>query len=193
MSEKELEIFKLGEDLANILSSNEAKADLKALYDKHPEMFKNLIEVKEVIQEVVSNPEVIKEAKNNIDVYAMKKLDKLYEGKEKIGDVSIGRDNLKIYHANKRRETKYDLSIMQEKEKSVGEDPHTLHMTLLEKSSCLGANKGESLSGANALSTDSKDIIQENNKKFFNESLNKAIEKGVVKTSSDNNKKEWEK
>lgn len=35
--------------------------------------------------------------------------------------------------------------------------------------------------------------IQANNKKFFNESLNKAIEKGVVKTSSDNNKKEWEK
>ncbi|MBZ7978528.1 MULTISPECIES: hypothetical protein [unclassified Campylobacter] len=193
MSEKELEIFKLGKDLANILSSNEAKADLKALYDKHPEMFKNLIEVKEVIQEVVSNPEVVKEAKNNIDVYAMKKLDKLYESKEKIGDVVIGKNNLKIYHANKMRVS--ELKRIQKNinlEQSVDADPNTLHTTMLEKPHDLELMNKNS-SGANALSTDNKDIIQENNKKFFSESLNKAIEKGVVKTSSENNKKEWEK
>ena len=45
MSDKELEIFKLCERLTELLGDKEAIADLKKLYEKHPEMFKNMQDV----------------------------------------------------------------------------------------------------------------------------------------------------
>lgn len=61
--------------------------------------------------------------------------------------------------SNKRNLISIWVLFVKHEIKTVGEDPHTLHMTLLEKSSCLGANKDKSLSGANALST-ARMIIQ---------------------------------
>ncbi|EMU7085935.1 hypothetical protein AAAA44_001761, partial [Campylobacter jejuni] len=49
MSDKELEIFELCERLSELLGDKEAIADLKKLYTNHPEMFKDMQEVKEVI------------------------------------------------------------------------------------------------------------------------------------------------
>ncbi|MGI7700011.1 hypothetical protein ACNGMO_08310, partial [Campylobacter jejuni] len=62
MSDKELEIFELCERLSELLGDKEAIADLKKLYTNHPEMFKDMQEVKEVINKVVSEPEIIVDA-----------------------------------------------------------------------------------------------------------------------------------
>ena len=53
MSDKELEIFILCEKLAELLGNGEAIADLRKLYNHHPEMFKDMQEVSKVINEVV--------------------------------------------------------------------------------------------------------------------------------------------
>ena len=56
----ELEIFKLCERLAELLGDEEAIADLKKLYTNHPEMFQNIKEVSKIINEVLTEPELIK-------------------------------------------------------------------------------------------------------------------------------------
>lgn len=60
---KILEIFALCERLARLLGDTEAIADLQRLYKKHPEMFRDMQEVSEVIQAVVREPEIITNAK----------------------------------------------------------------------------------------------------------------------------------
>lgn len=57
--ERELAIFHLCKALVDLLGEEQAIADLQILYERHPEMFKNKDEVKEVIEKVVSEPEII--------------------------------------------------------------------------------------------------------------------------------------
>ncbi|SQC36301.1 Uncharacterised protein [Helicobacter fennelliae] len=61
MSEKQREIalFNIGKSLVELLGEEQAIADLTILYERHPEMFRDESEVKEVIQKVVSEPEII--------------------------------------------------------------------------------------------------------------------------------------
>lgn len=56
----DLQIFELGIHLAKALGGDkEAIADVKRLYNRHPEMFDNLQDVLNTINEVVKNPEYI--------------------------------------------------------------------------------------------------------------------------------------
>lgn len=56
----DLQIFELGIHLAKALGGDkEAIADVKRLYNRHPEMFDNLQDVLNTINEVIKNPEYI--------------------------------------------------------------------------------------------------------------------------------------
>lgn len=106
MSEKELEIFELCEELAKRLGEKEAIADLKTLRNLHPEMFKNMQEVADLIQEVVAEPEIIiKNSKpmSEKDYIAAKELNN-----NKMGEVGVRRDDNinKIFHANEKNAKK---------------------------------------------------------------------------------------
>ncbi|WP_291857269.1 hypothetical protein [Campylobacter sp.] len=98
----ELEIFKLCERLAKLLGAEEAIADLKKLYTNHPEMFQNIKEVSKIINEVLTEPELIiknPRAKSDKDFIAVKHLSNI---ENKIGDISIRNNqgtNI-IFHAN---------------------------------------------------------------------------------------------
>ncbi|MCW1730840.1 hypothetical protein OLW56_05885 [Campylobacter jejuni] len=76
MSDKELEIFELCERLSELLGDKEAIADLKKLYTNHPEMFKDMQEVKEVINKVVSEPEIIVDANRDKEIMKLLKQQK---------------------------------------------------------------------------------------------------------------------
>ncbi|WP_416862688.1 hypothetical protein, partial [Helicobacter ganmani] len=106
MSDKELEIFNLCERLAELLGDKEAIADLKRLYEKHPEMFKNVQDVADTINEVVSEPEIITNAKREGAILAAKKL----EQNHKMGEVAIENDNGTniVFHANKKRLSEFN-------------------------------------------------------------------------------------
>ncbi|MBX1045983.1 hypothetical protein ACOTV8_08110 [Campylobacter jejuni] len=105
MSDKELEIFELCERLSELLGDKEAIADLKKLYTKHPEMFKDMQDVSNTIKEVVNNPTIITEAKRQDAILAVKKLEKSY----KVGEIAIENDNGTnvIFHANKKNISKF--------------------------------------------------------------------------------------
>ncbi|MCR2054823.1 hypothetical protein CHLV4139_04835 [Campylobacter helveticus] len=81
MSEKVLEIFKLCERLVELLGDKEAIADLKLLYEHHPE--------------------IIMRAKREGAILASKRLQNML----KMGDVVIENDNGTniIFHVNKKR------------------------------------------------------------------------------------------
>ncbi|WP_104718752.1 hypothetical protein [Helicobacter trogontum] len=98
---KTLEIFELCERLSELLGDKEAIADLQKLYDKHPEMFENMKDVSHTIKEVVSNPEIIVNAKRENAILAVKS----FENQNKMGEVAIENDNGTniIFHANKKR------------------------------------------------------------------------------------------
>lgn len=100
--ERELALFNLGKSLVELLGEEQAIADLNLLYERHPEMFKTEDEVMEVIDKVVSEPEIIKinpKAKKDKDFMVAKKLDN-----KKMGDIGIRNDSGTnvIYHANKK-------------------------------------------------------------------------------------------
>ncbi len=103
MSDKELEIFSLCERLVELLGDKEAIADLKLLYKRHPEMFKDMQDVSNTIKEVIREPEIIVDnprARSDKDYIVSSKLND-----EKMGDVGIRNDkgiNV-IYHANKKK------------------------------------------------------------------------------------------
>ena len=124
MSEKSLEIFKLCEKLAELLQDKEAIADLELLFKRHPEMFKDKKEVKELIDKVVSKPDIIiknPSPRSERDYIAGKKL-----SDEKMGEVGIRKDEniSKIFHANEKRLK--NLKSMAKKEVLVdGRDAHT--------------------------------------------------------------------
>ncbi|WP_297195447.1 hypothetical protein [uncultured Campylobacter sp.] len=124
MSEKSLEIFKLCEKLTELLQDKEAIADLELLFKRHPEMFKDIKEVKELIDKVVSEPDIIinnPSPRSEKDYIVGKKLND-----EKMGEVGIRKDEniSKIFHANEKRLK--NLKSMAKKEVLVdGRDAHT--------------------------------------------------------------------
>lgn len=144
----DLEIFKLGISLAQALQGEEeAIADIKKLYDKHPEMFKNLQDVIKTIQEVASEPEKITEAHRSGAILAAKRLVE----PDKMGEIVVENDNGTnvIFHANKKREREFDRiknSLVETPTPSTHRDLPTGE--LMDKPS-----------GANALSATSQDII----------------------------------
>ncbi|WP_243554935.1 hypothetical protein [Helicobacter cinaedi] len=120
----ELEIFALCERLTELLGDKEAIADLKLLQKLHPEMFKNMQEVSTLIQEVVSEPEIIiknPSPKSEKDYIAGKKLND-----KKMGEVGVRQDEniVKIFHANKKRLKNLDL-LAKKEVVADGRDAHT--------------------------------------------------------------------
>ena len=115
---KELALFNLGKSLVELLG--EEQADLELLFKRHPEMFKDIKEVKKLIDKVVSEPEIILKnprARDNKDYIAYKQLDD-----KKMGDVGIRRsDNINyIFHANKKKISELDRLKENIKKQMVG-------------------------------------------------------------------------
>lgn len=111
----DLQIFELGIKLAQLLNGDkEAIADIKKLYERHPEMFKNIDDVAEVIKEVVKEPNLVidnPKAVRDKDFMAYKKLND-----KKMGDVGIHNDggtNI-IFHANKTTMSNKDKQMLVE-------------------------------------------------------------------------------
>ena len=117
---KELALFNLGKSLVELLGEEQAIADLELLFKRHPEMFKDMKEVGEVIEKVLNKPEIIMNnprAKSNKDYMVYKQLDN-----EKMGDVGIRRsDNINyIFHANKKKISELDRLKENIKKQMVG-------------------------------------------------------------------------
>ena len=156
MGEKELKIFKLCNELHKLLGDKEAIADLKKLHSNHPEMFKDIKELASVIEEVISEPEMIiknPRPKSERDYIAIKHLDK---DKDKIGDIGVRNDdgtNI-IFHTN--ISANRNFKRLAKKEVVVaGEAVHSLHTSRLAE---LGGNN-QRLSGADAHSATIDDTI----------------------------------
>ena len=100
----DLEIFKLGVTLAQALQGEqEAIADIKSLYKKHPEMFKNISDLVSTIQDVAKEYDFVMKnpkAKNDKDYIAAKAL-----SDKKMGDIGVRNENGTniIFHANKKK------------------------------------------------------------------------------------------
>ena len=124
MGNTNLQIFNVSPSLTDLLGEGEAIADLTILQGRHPEMFETEDEVMEVIDKVVSEPEIIisnHNSKSNKDYIAGKKLND-----RKMGEVGIRNDSGTnvIYHANKKRLK--NLNLMAKKDIVIdGRDAHT--------------------------------------------------------------------
>lgn len=160
MSDKELEIFNLCERLAELLGDKEAIADLKRLYDKHPEMFNNMQEVSSTIKEVVEEPEIIVDAnKDNRDYKVIKAAKAL--NNERMADVVIKNESgtNEIFHTNKKRVKEFDRLKNRENLLQVETPtPSTRQLNGLEL-------MDENPSGANALSATTNNIIPQSQDK----------------------------
>ncbi|EMF4797321.1 hypothetical protein V3621_001754 [Campylobacter coli] len=124
--ERELALFNLGKSLVELLGEEQAIADLNLLYERHPEMFRDKQEVKEVIEKVVNEPEIIVDATHsNKDIEIFKALKKL--DSEKMGDVVIKNDSGTnvIFHANKKKISEFHR--MEKQIKTGSRDAHFLH------------------------------------------------------------------
>ena len=159
MSEKELEIFKLCERLTELLGDKEAIADLKALWRRHPEMFKDMQEVSKTIQEVVIKPEIAVDANKDNRDYEVIKVAKILNT-EKMADVVIKNEKgtNEIFHANKKRIGEFDRLKNKENLLQVETPTPSTHqfngLELIDKN----------LSSANALSTIDNSIIPQTHK-----------------------------
>lgn len=103
MHDRELALFTLCKSLVDLLGEEQAAADLQFLYERHPEMFRDKEEVREVIEKVVGEPEIIVDATHsNKDKGIYKAAKRLDSGK--MGDVVIKNNEgaNKIFHANKK-------------------------------------------------------------------------------------------
>ena len=114
MSDREIALFNLGKSLVELLGEEQAIADLTLLYKQHPEMFRDKEEVREVIDKVVNEPDLIvrnPKAKNDKDFLAIKQLNS-----KKIGDIAIRNDNGTnvIFHANKKNTSKFSKIKIEE-------------------------------------------------------------------------------
>lgn len=124
--ERELALFNLGKSLVELLGEEQAIADLNLLYERHPEMFRDKQEVKEVIEKVVNEPEIIVDATHsNKDIGIFKALKKL--DNEKMGDIVIKNDSGTnvIFHANKKKISEFYR--MEKQIKTGSRDAHFLH------------------------------------------------------------------
>lgn len=162
----DLEIFKLGITLAQALQGDEyAIANLKTLFERHPEMFKSLDDLREIIAKTALKPEIImpneKPLGKDIEIIAAKRLDS-----RKMGDIGVRNENgtNKIFHANKTR-----ISNFQRLEKKAleivagGRDAHTPY------------TQAQSLDGR---------LVQKN--------ISPATDKNIISQSLLNNLKECE-
>ena len=123
----DLEIFKLGSALVQALQGEEeAIADIKKLYNDHPEMFSNIKQVSEVINDIAQNYEIIVDAAHskNDKLYfkAAKRLDE-----EKMGDIVVKNDNgtNEIFHANRKNMREFNRLVKQVE--TGGKVAHFLH------------------------------------------------------------------
>ncbi len=177
MSEKEREIaiFHLCKSLVDLLGEEQAIADLQILYERHPEMFKDKDEVKEVIEKVVSEPDLIMKNpyfSKEQEILVAKKLDI-----EKMGDVVIKSKEgaNEIFHANKKRIRDFDrLQRLKEKMEANGGDALSLHTA------------GQAYTGANVvsstLSSASDSIIPQNSASLENtNNLTNVSESAIIK------------
>lgn len=139
---KTLEIFALCERLARLLGNTEAIADLQRLYKKHPEMFRDMQEVSEVIQAVVHEPDLVMRNPyftKEQEFLAAKKLDS-----KKMGDVIIknNKGTNEIFHVNKKRIRDFRrLQRVYARLEVDGGDAHSLHTA------------GQAYTGANVVSS----------------------------------------
>lgn len=118
----DLEIFQLAGAIAMALKGEkEAIADVELLLKRHPEMFENVKDVVNTINQVVSEPEIIMDnpstsrysSKN--EILSAKKLDS-----KKMGDVAIRNDDGTnvIFHANKKKMSEFKR--LEAKQQMVG-------------------------------------------------------------------------
>ncbi|WP_258864484.1 hypothetical protein [Helicobacter sp. MIT 01-3238] len=103
MNPNTLRIFELCNELATLLSDKQAIADLQVLLDRHPEMFRDIESVENLIKNVIEKPDIIVKnptPQSEKDYIAGKKLDD-----KKMGEVGIRKDGnaSKIFHANEKR------------------------------------------------------------------------------------------
>ena len=133
-------------------------ASLAWLKAQHPEMFKNKRAVKELIEYVLDNPNIVKSGKSENSAYLAK-----VDGK-KMKDVVIDKDGKKIIHANRRRMNAEERSQWQGR-------PPSLHTDTMPA----GAN------GANARSlTSDKRIIPQNSADRLVEKVIKLDDTGEI-------------
>ncbi|MBR2157326.1 MAG: hypothetical protein IJ923_04715, partial [Campylobacter sp.] len=128
------------------------------LQDKHPEMFANKRAVKEVIDYVLNEPQIIKSAKSENSVF-MGKMDN-----KKIKDIVVNKDENKIIHATHRKPSKAEKA-----DSGNALPPHSDTMSD-------GALK---LADKQRLSAFNDDIIPQNAK--HSDFLNKKTDLGVIK------------
>lgn len=90
--------FELSKSLQNKSGlAGRVNASLAWLQSRHPEMFKNKIAVKKVIDYVLDEPSIIKSAKNENNIFMGKM------NGEKMNDIVINKDESKIIQANTRK------------------------------------------------------------------------------------------
>ncbi|RTJ63517.1 hypothetical protein [Campylobacter jejuni] len=181
MSNKELEIFELCERLSELLGDKEAIADLKKLYAKHPEMFKDMNELSNTIKEVVKEPEIIIDANRDKRDYEVIKAAKIINDK-KMADVVIKNENgtNEIFHANQKRIKEFNrLSNKNNLLQVETPTPSTHQLNGLE---LIDKNP----SGANALSATDENIIPQKDKfvKDFKAKLKEFNTKNKSKTQT---------
>ena len=160
MSEKILRIFELCKQLAELLGDEKAIADIKRLYDKHPDMFNNVEEVARLIKEVAKAPEIITNAKAENAILAAKRLTE----PNKMGDIVI--QNSKginiVIHANKKREKEFDRlkdSLVATPTPATHQHKLTGELTTQSKDESFGANA--LLANQNPLPNDSRVLESE--------------------------------
>ncbi|MDA3069361.1 hypothetical protein OFN70_07460 [Campylobacter sp. CN_NE3] len=151
--------FELNQELQNKTGlQDKITTSLAWLQDKHPEMFANKRAVKEVIDYVLNEPQIIKPAKSENSVF-MGKMDN-----EKIKDIVVNKDENKIIHATHRKPSKA--------EKADSGDALPPHSDTMSD----GALK---LADKQRLSAFNDDIISQNAK--HSDFLNKKTDLGVIK------------
>lgn len=182
MKDKEIELFELCDKLANLLGDKEAIADLKSLYEKHPEMFENIRDVFNTITEITKSPEIIVDATHSnkdIGIYkAAKRLDE-----RKMGDIVIKNDNGTnvIFHANKKKKLEFDRLLRQIK---VGSrDAHFLHPDL--KQVGLVQNAHLPTLKPSLSETDENIVSQENKKEDTLEHFKENKPSNVLESTKD--------
>lgn len=179
MSDKELEIFKLCERLTELLGDKEAIADLKKLYEKHPEMFKNMQDVSQTIKEVVTEAEIVTDAKRK----GAKLVATMLKDSRKMGEVAIENDegtNI-IFHANKKNISKSNYF---KKNKQMLVETPSAKAAPTRSDRC--ADKSSDLSrDYKVLSTSVNDIIPQTNE---NQSIAQQAKDMLKELESDTNK-----
>ncbi|WP_236033274.1 PBECR2 nuclease fold domain-containing protein [Helicobacter turcicus] len=139
-NEEKLEIFQLGVALTQALNGDsEAIADLNRIYKRHKEMFKDEEDVKNLIEQVIANPEIVIDAQRNESYNVYKAIKAIND--EKMGDVVVKDDGgiNEIFHANKKKISELNRfkKHLDEKDNLVnlvgGGDAHSPHPTDKER------------------------------------------------------------